>query len=165
MNRTLLLAAIVFAGVVSGAQATAITSDAQPKDFPAQAFAGTIHRPNFKGANHAFATYRTHIREGVAGGPNFAGHLALVTFGCGSGCNTTLVADLASGKLGQFPLGGEDYLYLNLAYDKTSRLVAANWMKNNRCLQEKLVWDGAAFSASPAKDIGDQAVCDKLSGL
>ena len=75
------------------------------------------------------------------------------------------MADLATGKVGQFPLGGEDYIDLNLVHEKASSLVSASWMKADRCLQEKLVWNGSAFDASAAKDIGDQAVCDKLSGL
>ena len=135
MTRTLLLAVAAFVAASLGAQAASISPDAQAKDFPAQAYAGAIHKPDFKGRDHAFRTYRTQIRDGIAGGPNFAGHLALITFGCGSGCNTTLVADLATGKVGQFPLGGEDYIDLNLVHDKASSLVSASWMKADRCLQ------------------------------
>ena len=58
--------------------------------------------------------------------------------------------------------GNPNGTYLYLAYDKASNLVTADWVKDNRCLEQKLVWDGSGFTSSTTTDIGDQAVCDKL---
>ena len=43
--------------------------------------------------------FRTHIREAAAGGVNFAGHYALATWGCGSGCAQFAIVDLNTGKV------------------------------------------------------------------
>lgn len=43
--------------------------------------------------------YRTQIREAVAAGPNFAGHYTLVEWGCGSGCQVTVVVDARTGRV------------------------------------------------------------------
>jgi len=43
--------------------------------------------------------YRTVLREGAAGGPNFAGHYAVVSWGCGASCNDMAIVDTRSGKV------------------------------------------------------------------
>jgi hypothetical protein len=43
--------------------------------------------------------YRTAIREGAAAGPNFAGHYAVVSWGCGSSCNDGAIVDMRSGSV------------------------------------------------------------------
>ena len=154
------LAAIFLAG--AAAEAAPVSPNAQARDYPASLYKGALHQPDFGGRDRSFASYRTRIRAGIKAGPNFAGHLALIVFGCGTGCSSALVADVSTGKVSSFPLGGEENLYLYLAYDKASNLVTADWVKDNRCLQQKLVWGGSGFTSSTTTDIGDQAVCDKL---
>ena len=44
-------------------------------------------------------TYRTVLREGVANGPNFAGHYAVVGWGCGTSCLQFAIVDVRSGKV------------------------------------------------------------------
>jgi hypothetical protein len=43
--------------------------------------------------------YRTVIRQGAAQGVNFAGHYALVQWGCGTGCAMFTVVDAKTGKV------------------------------------------------------------------
>jgi hypothetical protein len=43
--------------------------------------------------------FRTRIREGARKGPNFAGHLTIAEWGCGSGCVSFAVVDAVSGRL------------------------------------------------------------------
>ena len=51
-------------------------------------------------SSHGYARmYRTRLREGAAGGANFAGHYAAVSWGCGNECQGTLIVDLRSGKV------------------------------------------------------------------
>jgi len=42
-------------------------------------------------------TFRTRLREGAKQGTNFAGHYALVWWGCGNECQQALVIDLRTG--------------------------------------------------------------------
>lgn len=44
-------------------------------------------------------TFRTRLRDGAKKGPNFAGHYALVFWGCGNECQASLVIDLCTGKV------------------------------------------------------------------
>lgn len=43
--------------------------------------------------------YRTMIRQGVADGPNFAGHYAVVVWGCGSSCSERAIVDTNTGRV------------------------------------------------------------------
>lgn len=44
-------------------------------------------------------TFRTRLREGARGGPNFAGRFTLVMWGCGAPCQMVAVIDAESGRL------------------------------------------------------------------
>ena len=43
--------------------------------------------------------FRTRIREGAAGGPNFAGHYTIVEWGCGAGCVSIATVDAKTGTV------------------------------------------------------------------
>ncbi len=47
----------------------------------------------------AARNWRTALREGVKNGPRFAGHYAIATWGCGSGCIEFGLVDLKTGKV------------------------------------------------------------------
>ena len=81
-------------------------------------FEGTPAKPRPKGRLHS---YRTRIREGAALGPNFAGAMTVVTWGCGTGCQGSALVDARSGTaidLGMTAAG--------LAYRLDSRLLVLN---------------------------------------
>jgi len=44
-------------------------------------------------------SFRTQIREGLASGPNFAGHYTVVEIGCGTACQNQVVVDLHTGRI------------------------------------------------------------------
>ena len=50
-------------------------------------------------SNREARTYRTVLRDGAGEGPNFAGHFALVGWGCGARCEQWAVIDEKSGKV------------------------------------------------------------------
>lgn len=47
--------------------------------------------------------FRTRIREGAAKGPNFAGHLTVARWGCGSGCISMAIIDAQTGAIYRSP--------------------------------------------------------------
>jgi hypothetical protein len=54
-------------------------------------------------SNPIARTYRTVLRRGMQSGANFAGHYALVVWGCGSSCSTFAVVDLRNGNVATVP--------------------------------------------------------------
>lgn len=61
----------------------------------------TIKKPsrvNLKSHPEA-RTYRTVLRRGAAKGPNFAGHYAVVAWGCGTSCVTFAIVNLKTGNV------------------------------------------------------------------
>src|SRR5947209_7023374 len=79
-------------------------SEAVPKfrSFPAQAV--TVRRPAKLDLGSSEAKkYRTRLREGLKGGPNFAGHYTLVSWGCGATCVTGAVVNNVTGKTAFIP--------------------------------------------------------------
>lgn len=48
--------------------------------------------------------FRTVIRAGVSRGPNFAGHYAVIEWGCGTSCQDHAIVDVESGKIVEFGL-------------------------------------------------------------
>jgi hypothetical protein len=43
--------------------------------------------------------FRTKLREGARAGPNFADHLTVVTWGCGTGCQVNAIVDARTGEI------------------------------------------------------------------
>lgn len=142
-----------------GAAATARPSDRDDGLFKrytvAEVYRGPVHFPDFRKQDHAFSLFRTRIREGMAHGANFAGHYALVGWGCGAECVSYVVGDVASGRVFKFPLGGEETLELRLETRPASRAIIARWVaytdKQSRddlpimhCLRQDFVWNGAS---------------------
>ena len=69
------------------------------EDFPVvQKFQGQPARVDLSSHPNA-RTFRTRLREGAQKGPNFAGHYALVGWGCGNECGESLIVDLRAGKV------------------------------------------------------------------
>src|SRR4051812_13228581 len=59
-------------------------------------YRGQHAKPNCKSDPWSIQ-YRTRIREGVAGPVTFAGHYAIVAFGCGALCIGGFVVDVRTG--------------------------------------------------------------------
>ena len=130
---------------------------AQPRgpsfgSYRAALYRGRIAAPNFQRAPQ-YRQFRTRIVEG-ARTVNFAGRYALVRFGCGAGCTSNVVVDVSSGRIIDFPLGGEDNYHLDLNFRADSRLVRARWETqgaDEACIHQALVFNGRTFRRLPAR--------------
>lgn len=106
-------------------------SDGSPRfeNFPAtEEFRGQAASVDL--SSHPDArTFRTRLREGAKQGANFAGHYAVVWWGCGTECQEALVIDLRTGKVYGLtePLTkGPLQLSRGLEFRATSRLIVAD---------------------------------------
>jgi hypothetical protein len=121
-----LIAAIAF-----GVGALNICAQKQVREHKFEQYSVPVYRgpaagPNFKSLKGSLF-YKTRIREGFKNGVNFAGHYALVIFGCGTGCRGGYLIDIRSGRIFDFPLGGEENYELTLDYRPNSRLLKTSW--------------------------------------
>src|SRR5262249_53275288 len=93
-----LVAAAVLALALAPA-ASAESTDAVLAKYPAAApFKGKPAPVNL--ASHKDArTFRTRLREAAAEGPNFAGHMIVATWGCGTSCQTVALIDARNGRV------------------------------------------------------------------
>jgi hypothetical protein len=131
--------------------------------YAADPYRGPVQLPDFRGRDREHANFRTRILAGAKGGPNFAGHFAMVEIGCGSSCRFVPVVDVQTGRVITFPLGGEDYYSLDLKYRVDSKLVSAHWVADERCKREDIIWNGAAFTRGSIIDIGSSDACYRLN--
>lgn len=139
----------------SGAHAQASTNNL-PMD---RVYQGRIQLPDFVGRDKGFANFRTRISNEMRTGPNFAGHYAIVEIGCGTGCRFAFVGDVATGKMYQFPYGGEENYMLDLKYGVKSNSVSARWVKGENCYADYLEWNGTQFQSRGKSLIGPQSAC------
>ncbi|UOQ50914.1 hypothetical protein [Hymenobacter cellulosivorans] len=71
-------------------------------DFPAAPGRGAHVRPDFK-TNPQARWHITRITEGAKQPANFAGHYRLVTWGCGSSCQMSVLVDQHTGRIYDVP--------------------------------------------------------------
>jgi hypothetical protein len=119
--------------------------------------------PDFARREKSYSLLRTRIRNGIKNGPNFAGHLVVVEIGCGAGCRVVPVADVRTGRIYDFPLGGEDNQSLTLKFRPTSRLIVAFWHNGERCLRDTFLWTGTTFVRQSQVDIGPRDRCFEVA--
>jgi hypothetical protein len=88
----------------------------------ARVYHGHLARPNLRSAPGA-SHFRTVLREGAREGANFAGHFAVVTWGCGTSCQSLAIVDVRSGRV-FFPL--RDVLEMGAEFKINSRLLVTD---------------------------------------
>lgn len=163
--RALILGAVcLLAPAVANAQSIPHDFDRYPVK---SVHKGKVKLPDFRGRDKDFASYRTRITQGMKEGPNFAGKIALIEIGCGTGCRFVSVGDVSTGRMyPSFPLGGEENYRLDLHYRPTSRLVVAYWvdMADDKCMREDYEWTGKDFRQISKKAIGAGDDCWTLAG-
>ncbi len=101
-------------------------------------------------------------------GVNFAGNMALIEIGCGTGCKFVYAANVQTGQILNFPLGGDANPSLSLQYQSNSKLVIAHWPNEERCIRQSVVWNGSSFRQIETIDLGRVEDCSsdaKLSPL
>lgn len=77
----------------------------QFRDFPISDIYQGIPVPVDLASSPIGHTFRTRLTQGAERGPNFAGHYALVTWGCGSTCQNFAVVNAKTGKIYDIPFG------------------------------------------------------------
>ncbi len=87
----------------------------------------------------------------MRGGVNFAGNMAIIEIGCGTGCKFVYAANAQTGQVMSFPLGGDDNPTLHLQYRSNSKLVIAHWHNDDRCTRQSYVWTGFSFRRSTSQ--------------
>jgi hypothetical protein len=95
--------------------------------YPVSVFQGPVVYPDFAGAQKQYANFRTRLNEAVKGGVNFAGHYALVQFGCGMGCTQGYMIDLTNGQVAPLPLGNLASAGIEYASRPDSTLLQTVW--------------------------------------
>jgi len=86
-------------------------AEPQFRSFPAKSvFRGVPARVDFA-SSPGSRMFRTRLIQGAARGPNYAGNLTVVSWGCGTNCLTVAVLSARSGKILTFlqTCGGIDY--------------------------------------------------------
>lgn len=137
------LSAGLFAGLFAGPLALAADVGAA---LPVPPFAAYAVTPTFRGApatvdvasDRRAGRFRTAIRRGAAAGPNFADHDTVVTWGCGSGCQSHAIVDARSGRVVVLPFTTG----LGVAFRRDSRLLVAD--PAERCQEGDLMGPSAS---------------------
>ena len=73
-----------------------------------------------------------------------------------------MMADVVTGKMYDFPFGGEQFYTLDLKYGVKSSLVSAKWVdtETDTCFAEELWWNGVRFTSSGKRVLGSSSRCD-----
>jgi hypothetical protein len=143
---------LVAAAALSAWPAAAGAAAAPPfSAYPAKPYTGAVVVPGFRGAQRAYAEYRSRIRQSLSAGIRFGGHYALAVIGFGAGCRFGYITDLKTGLVYDLPLGGEDYPVLLYRARPDSNLLQAQWETaaddggDPACARQDFVWTGSAF--------------------
>lgn len=104
--------------------------------------------PVFDGRDAWARSFRTRIRDGLAAGPNFAGHYTIIMFGCGASCRGYFLADAKNGQVFSLPFGGEASPETSIDFRDDSRLIYARQVGDTfeECALRAFEFDGAAFT-------------------
>lgn len=110
-------------------------------------YTGPRAKPVFTGEGARFANMRSRVREAFATNAIAAGHYIVLQIGCGSGCTSNIVGDLRTGRLLDFPLGGEEYQGLDILTEPKSKLFVARWsnVAFTTCTTRYYTLEGARF--------------------
>lgn len=137
------------------------TGGAAPSEYGTSVYTGQLVGPRLTGDQEHYREFRTRLREGATQAINFAGRYTIVEIGCGSGgCRFGYAIDRASGDIVDLPVGGEPYMYLQLDYEPTSRLMTARWTAMDDggnaegCRSQDWVLEGGRFRGGPVQDAG-----------
>lgn len=88
---------------------------------PIQYYEGPFAKVDFSTAPEA-AMFYTKITEAVSAGPNFAGHFAIATWGCGTSCQDHAIIDVKTGRVVAYGLPSE----LGISYALNNRILLTN---------------------------------------
>jgi hypothetical protein len=110
-------ASLLLAAAPTLAQSTNALMAKYPAGAPYKGKPAAVNLASHKDAR----LFRTRLREAASTGPNFAGYLTVVTWGCGTSCQTVALIDARNG---QVPFGPTASLGVKHRLD--SRLLVVN---------------------------------------
>ena len=114
--------------------------------YPVEVYAGQPAKLNL--AKYPSAReYRTRFRAALAGGVNFAGKYAIVTWGCGMGCSISTSVNIQTGEVSPFevPVSGEEFIEASFDYRPNSKLLKASWREGRElCVSREYILEGEA---------------------
>lgn len=91
-------------------------------------------------------TFRTRLRRIVEGQPNFADHMRLEVWGCGTGCVIVGIADLTNGSTYLFPESLSAETGRRLIANSTSRAIHMVGLFNEEEAADRwYVWNGTGL--------------------
>lgn len=119
-----------------------------PKDSNLKTPTEPITMPDFEGRDKSARMFRTRIRNGLAEGANFNGHYSFITFGCGTSCVLSYIADTRTGKVFEPPFGGESTPELAIEFKFDSNLIQVIHMSDTseKCQVRAWSFDGKGFN-------------------
>lgn len=149
---------VLFLAAPNEVEAQRKTAEHSFEQYAVPVYRGPIAKPNFR-SKPGSIRLRTRIRDGLREGVNFAGHYAIVGAGCGTGCSFAYLVDVKSGRILDFPLGGEKNYSLEIDHRPDSRLLKARWIDalgdvdrgdgdwhdHPMCVRQEFVLNGKAF--------------------
>lgn len=117
------------------------------KQYEVPVYTGRRALPDFTGSGARYRNFRTRITMGFRANAIAMGHYTVVTAGCGTSCKWSWVGDVRSGKIFEFPLGGESYPGLEIITAPNSRIVMVRWsnVEFSNCTTRLYSFNGARF--------------------
>jgi len=118
-------------------------------DFKVAMYTGKLAEPDFTN-NPKALRFKTRIKETCKKGINFAGHYTIVSYGCGTSCESYKIVDRINGKIINLPTFGAS---ASIEFQKDSKMVIHNvgWINANLIREaihaevKHFQWDGNDF--------------------
>jgi len=104
-----------------------------------------IRRTKAESFNYITQSFNPIIARNIR--PNFAEKYVVVVDPCGTGCRVYSVGNVSTGRVIDFPLGGEEYGHLNLYFRLDSTSIIAVWDEygGGICFQERFKLENGAL--------------------
>lgn len=125
------------------------TDDLVFDDYPATPYAGPAAYPNFQAGPATSPAYQGAAVAAIRKGANFAGNLALFSYGCGPNCTNNGIVDVRTGQLHDIPVSDADNPDFVLSFSADSDLLLAWWNGKDAahpsCVHDYFLWTGQGF--------------------
>lgn len=154
---------VLFCSVVEAKHTEKIKESFNPlklEDFRSKAIFIEKPKPINLNSYPGASRYRTVLKKGLNEGVNFAGHLIVITNGCGSNCQMNWIVDAKNGRIINML-----YSHIGTQYQRESNLLIINPQplndEENYCLiypTQYFVWNG-----NKLEEVGDFDACRMTS--
>lgn len=116
------------------------------ENYSVSVYQGKLKKPNFK-SNLKAKKFITRIKEACKNGINFAGHYTLVTIGCGTACQFTILVDRKNGYIynGLVTELGSNFKKSSRLFIKNSETKKNEFKDCDYCKPSYFVWNKNRF--------------------